>query len=79
MIFCMPKTTSRQNPKDGIYMILSANTNPTRKNRLEAGKNDMTATAKAMFTTLNIRSHFHVIEAYKQCKILDTTLLWREK
>lgn len=41
-----PQATSRQKPILGAYRIRSATTNPTGKNRLEAGMNGSTINAK---------------------------------
>jgi len=37
-----PWATMRQNPMDGMYRTRSATTNPTGKNRLEAGRKGST-------------------------------------
>jgi len=47
-----PKATRRQYPALGRYRTLSATTNPTRKNRLEAGRKGTTSRTNDIATSL---------------------------
>lgn len=50
-----PKATRRQYPALGRYRTLSATTNPTRKNRLEAGRKGTTSRTNDIATSLGSR------------------------
>lgn len=52
--WCIPMTISIQKPADGMYKTLSATTNPTRKNKFDAGRNGTTINVRLINSILEI-------------------------